>query len=304
MITAYNPGVNQIRLFGQKLWSDNFINEIKKIQNDPMEAVISLHMLPFNVISSGTANCVVGNYNSGIEMPVITTQFMSIEGGECTIAERFASALDYSPYTSVHIHIPFVGTIPLDIDYVMKRHLHLKYQIDVLTGAGTALLMCDNAILYSFPCNLAMTIPISSSNHQALYREIIQTSAQIGHTLVAGSTGSDKGRDARIGHGVVSSLESALNTVASKHSEVQKSGAITGVQGILDSFDTYLIFHRPIQSLAEKFAHFKGFPCNITYTLSSLSGYTEVEYAHLEGVTATDAEKDEIQTLLQAGVIL
>lgn len=303
-ITAYNPGINQLRLFGSKLWSDDFITEIKKIQNDPMEAVISLHMLPFNVISSGTANCVVGNYDSEISMPVISTQFMSVNGGEVDVTERFASALDYSPYTTAHIHIPFVGIVPLDIDYIMKKHLTLKYQVDVLTGGATAMLMCDNAILYSFPCNMAMTVPVSSSNHQALYREMIQTNAQIGHTIVAGATGSDKGRDARVGHGIVSSLESALNTVASKHSEVQKSGAITGVQGVLDSFETYLIFHRPVQSLADKFAHFKGFPCNITYTLSSLSGYTEVEYAHLEGVTALDAEKDEIQALLQSGVIL
>lgn len=310
-ITAYNPGVNQLRLLGGKLWSDAFFNEIKKIQNDPMEAVISLHMLPFNVISSGTANCMIGNYDSEITMPVIDTQFMSVDGGEITVNERFASALDYSPYTSVHIHIPFVGIVPLDIDFIMKKRLTLKYQVDVLTGAGTALLMCNDAILYTFPCNMAMTIPVSSSNHQALYREIIQTSAQLGHTVVgAANPTTDKhgamtsGAKASIGHGVVSTLESALNTVASKHSEVQKSGAITGVQGILDSFETYLIFHRPIQSLAERFGHFKGFPCNITYTLSALSGYTEVEYAHLEGVTATDEEKDELQALLQGGVIL
>ena len=311
LITAYRPSIVQLRLLANKLWSDDFINEIKKINNDPMEAVISLHQLPFHVTFSESADCKIGNYNSEISMPVIANQFLNISGGSFTVSERFASALDYSPYTSAHIHIPFVGIVPLDIDYVMKKTLTLNYQVDVLTGSAVAMLKCDNAILYTFPCNMAMTTPLTSSNHQALYREIIQTSASIGHTIVAGATGGrndggglTQGAKAGVGHGIVSSLESALNTVASKHSEVQKSGAITGVQGILDTYETYLIFHRPIQSLAQNFAHFKGFPCNITYTLSSLSGYTEVEYAHLEGVTATDEEKDEIQMLLQTGVIL
>ena len=304
LISAYKPNDTMLTQLGTKLWSANFVEEIKKINNDPMEAVISLHLLPFDVPTSTSKACKIGNYNTEINMPTITQQFVMFGGGDIDVRERFASALDYSPYTTAHIHIPFVGIVPLDIDYIMNKHLALRYQIDVLTGSAVAMLRCNDAILYTFPCNLAMTIPLTSSNHQALYREVIQTSAQVGHTIVAGATGSDKGRDARIGHGVVSSLESALNTVCSKHSEVQKSGSLTGVQGILDSYDTYLIFHRPIQSLAERFAHFKGFPCNITYNLSSLSGYTEVEYAHLEGVTATDAEKDEIQMLLQAGVLL
>ena len=311
LITAYHPSIVQLRLLANKLWSDNFFQEIKKINNDPMEAVISLHLLPFNVPVAGSANCKIGNYDSEISMGVIETQFLNISGGSFKVNERFASALDYSPYTSVHIHIPFVGIVPLDIDYVMKKQLILNYQVDVLTGSAVAMLKCDGAILYTFPCNMAMTTPLTSSNHQALYREIIQTSASVGHTIVAGATGGradggglTQGAKASVGHGMVSSLESALNTVASKHSEVQKSGSLTGVQGILDSYETYLIFHRPIQSLAQNFSHFKGFPCNITYNLSALSGYTEVEYAHLEGVTATDEEKNEIQMLLQTGVIL
>lgn len=311
LISAYNPSNSGLRILGEKLWSDFFIEEIKKINNDPMEAVISLHLLPFEVPAPTSAHCMVGNYDTGINMPVISQEFMYVEGGEFTVNERFASALDYSPYTKVYIHIPYVGIVPLDVDYIMKKHLHLKYQVDVLTGGAVAMLMCDNAILYNFPCNLAMTIPLTSSNHQALYRQVINASAQLGNMAVsAASPTTDKsgaptaGAIASVGHGAISSLESALNTVASKHSDVQKSGIITGVQGALDSFETYLIFHRPIQSLASNFGHFKGFPCNVTYTLSSLSGYTEVEYAHLEGVTALDAEKNEIQALLQSGVIL
>lgn len=304
LISAYNPSNSALRILGEKLWSDFFIDEIKKINNDPMEAVISLHLLPFEVLAPTSAHCMVGNYDTGINMPVISQEFVYVEGGQFMVNERFGSALDYSPYTSVYIHIPYVGIVPLDVDYIMKKNLHLKYQVDVLTGGAVAMLMCDNAILYNFPCNMAMTIPLTSSNHKALYDQMLNATASIAHMAISGGAAGGNVSPMAFGHSVVNATENALGVVTSKHSEVQKSGAITGVQGALDSFETYLIFHRPIQSLAEDFGHFKGFPCNITYTLSSLSGYTEVEYAHLEGVTATDAEKDEIQNLLYGGVIL
>lgn len=304
LISAYNPSNSALRILGEKLWSDFFIDEIKKINNDPMEAVISLHLLPFEVLAPTSAHCMVGNYDTEINMPVISQEFMYVEGGEFTVNERFASALDYSPYTKVYIHIPYVGIVPLDVDYIMKKHLHLKYQVDVLTGGAVAMLMCDNAILYNFPCNLAMSIPLTSSNHKALYDQLLNATASVAHMAIAGGASGGNVNPMTFGHSIVNATENALGIVTSKHSEVQKSGAITGVQGALDSFETYLIFHRPIQSLASNFGHFKGFPCNVTYTLSSLSGYTEVEYAHLEGVTALDAEKEEIQTLLRAGVIL
>ncbi len=304
LISAYNPSNSALRILGEKLWSDFFIEEIKKINNDPMEAVISLHLLPFEVLAPTSAHCMVGNYDTEINMPVISQEFVYVEGGEFTVNERFASALDYSPYTKVYIHIPYVGIVPLDVDYIMKKHLHLKYQVDVLTGGAVAMLMCDNAILYNFPCNLAMSIPLTSSNHKALYDQLLNATASVAHMAIAGGASGGNVNPMTFGHSIVNATENALGIVTSKHSEVQKSGAITGVQGALDSFETYLIFHRPIQSLASNFGHFKGFPCNVTYTLSSLSGYTEVEYAHLEGVTALDAEKEEIQTLLRAGVIL
>ena len=43
---------------------------------------------------------------------------------------------------------------------------------------------------------------------------------------------------------------------------------------------------------------------NITMSLGACSGITYVEQVHLEGITATSAEKAEIETLLKGGVIL
>jgi hypothetical protein len=56
--------------------------------------------------------------------------------------------------------------------------------------------------------------------------------------------------------------------------------------------------------MPKNFKQIKGYQSNITAVLSSLSGYTEVDFIHLENVKATDTELEEIETLLKEGVII
>lgn len=294
-ISAYNPTKAQLQEVAGVMWTDNFIEELKKIWNSPIEGIVSLHMLPFTPPTYGYANCKIGNYNTGISMKAIFSQYIKLQGGSMHVDERWCSALDYSPYTRAFIHIPFVGIQPVNIDDVMNKTIALEYVVDVLTGSGVAFLKCEDAVLHTYPCNMAMKIPFTMSDHQLLYQSLSNFAVSTGKAVAAGGNSPSA---------TAGAISSALNVVTSKHSTVQKSGVISSTYGMLDNFTAYIILHRPIQSLASNFGHFKGYPCNITYTLSSLSGYTEVEYAHLEGVTATDAEKEEIQSLLSQGVIL
>ena len=294
-ISAYNPTKVQLQQVASVMWTDNFIEELKKIWNSPIEGIISLHMVPFAPPTYGYANCKIGNYNTQISMKAIFSQYIKLQGGNIHVDERWCSALDYSPYTRAFIHIPFVGIQPVNIDDVMNKTVTLEYIVDVLTGSGVAFLKCNDAVLHTYPCNMSMKIPFTMSDHQLLYQSLTSMAGNVAKALAAGGNSPSANAGA---------LNSAMNVVLTKHSTVSKSGTISSTYGMLDNFTAYIILHRPIQSLASDFGHFKGYPCNITYTLSSLSGYTEVEYAHLEGVTATDAEKEEIQNLLSQGVIL
>ena len=98
---------------------------------------------------------------------------------------------------------------------------------------------------------------------------------------------------------------SAANAVSSSKVTTQRVGNISGGVSLMDDFVPYLIVHRPIQSLAQNYAQNKGYTSNISAALSSLNGYTEVEYIHLDGISgATDAELNEIERLLKEGVII
>lgn len=292
-IRVYEPTASQLQALAGELWSDSFVDTIKKIQNDPMEAVISLHSIPFSV-AGGTATCKIGNYTSGVTMPVVAGQFAKRNLGSIHIPEHWASALDYAPYVTIDIYLPYIGVRSLQVDDVIGKTLSIEYNVDVLSGATVANIKCGSSVLYTFNTSLILEHPISQSSFAPMYQSIVGAA---GNVLSGyGSAGAPGAAGSVIG--------SAINVALSKQHSVSRGGSIGGSSGCLGGFTPYLIIHRPIQSLASGFAHFKGYPSNITGTISSVSGYTEVESVHLNNITCTDAERDEIMALLYNGVIV
>lgn len=293
-IAMYSPTLAQLQQLGAKLWSDDFLDNFLKLWNDPMEAIISLGLVPFTPSSSGSTVCQIGNYNTTISMPRVTSQYMTLSCGSVFIDEFWGNALDYGPYTSAELFLPFVGMRDIDIDDVMDKTVEIDYNIDILGGESIAYVTVNNRVLYDYRCNLQTSVPISSSSYANLYSGILSAVKGIAIGAAAGG-----GMGAAAG-----ALTSAVNVVTSKHSTIDRGGELSPNAGTLGLLTPYIILHRPVQSLPSNFGHFKGYPSNITKTLGSVSGYTEVEYIHLDGISATQDEKDEINDLLRSGVII
>lgn len=292
-IRVYNPTSAQLQSLASKLWAHDFVNTIEKIMNDPMEAMITLHSVPFQIVGGANANIEVGNYDTQISAKTVTTQYYTLDCGNISVPEHWASALDYSPYTNIDIFMPFVGVRPLQIDDVMKRVLNLKYNIDILTGSAIAMLKCGDSVLYTYNTQIHTEIPYTMSS----YGKLLQSLVGVAGTAIGATAG---GAGAVIGGGI----GGALGTAMTKHSDISRGGALGGAVGVMGDFTPYLIIHRPIQSLASEFASKKGYPSNITATLSSVSGYTVIDKIHLTNIDCTDTERDEIHALLKEGVIL
>lgn len=292
-IRVYQPTSAQLQSLAGELWSDSFINTIKKIQNDPMEAIISLHSLPFSV-AGGNATCKIGNYTSGVTMPVVAGQYAKRNLGSIYIPEHWASALDYAPYVDIQIFLPFLGVRALQVDDVIGKTLTVEYNVDVISGATVICIMCGNSVLYTYNTSLISSHPISQSSFAPLFQSIVGATGNIlsGYGM-AGAPGA-----------VGAVIGSGINVALSKQHSISRGGSIGGNSGCLGNFTPYLIIHRPIQSLASGFGHFKGYPSNITGTIGSVTGYTEVESVHLNGIKCTDNERAEIEALLYNGVIV
>jgi hypothetical protein len=99
-------------------------------------------------------------------------------------------------------------------------------------------------------------------------------------------------------------LNIASTAVNSMKPNIEKSGSLSGTSGLMGIQTPYLIITRPKQAIPANQNKFIGYPAFLTDYLGNLSGYTEIEEIHLEGISATGAELSEIETILKGGVIL
>ena len=297
MIKGYVIGSPQLQAMQNTLWNMSIFDiatQFQKLVTEPLQCMISLAALPVTPTTTGTLEHVkLGSFDTGAEAYKITGQYVIVDCGSLNLKEYWGSALDYAPYTDIDIFLPFVGMRTIRIEDAQAMTLVVKYYVDVLTGSCIAFVKCGQSVLYSFTGNCLQHIPVTSQSSDLL-KNSISAAGALGVGL---ATGNPAAAAAGAAYG-------AINTATSKN-HVQRSGDLAGSAGILGEYTPYVIIHRPVQSLAKGYNQFKGYPCNVTYSLQNLRGYTEVEHIHLTNISgATDTELQEIEQLLKSGVIL
>ena len=299
-IHAFAVNTNTLTQLFQKLWSTSLFDMAtwQKLVSSPLDCIISLHCLPVLPTLGGDRDIWFGNFNTELSSKIISSQYVTIDCGSLTLQKFFGSAMDFSPYTRVSIFCPFSGIHDLATEDVQGSTIHVKYHIDVLTGDCLIMIKCGQSVLYKFTGNMKMQIPITSRDDNALGNTIKGSLGMIGGAIIGGAVGSAPGA-------IAGATLSAAASVAMHKETVSRSGEIISNTGLMDDFRPYLIIHRPQQSLAVNYNKFKGYPSNITMTLGSCTGYTEVEHIHLTGISgATDTELKEIEQMLKTGVII
>lgn len=295
LYAIYNPTLEQINSFGAWLWSDNFIEQIKKLFSDPMQAIIGLHKVYATPATNGTQNIKVGYLDSGVPAKVVSNQYTDIDCGTVSLSEYFYNVFDYAPYTSVHLYLPFIGIVGLDVADVMRSSIHIVYHIDVLSGACLAevKVIRDSfgGTLYQYAGNASVTLPISSGSYMGIVSSIAGIAGGIAGTIASGGS-------------ALPLLASSAGSLLNAHTNVEHSGGFSGNVGAMGAKIPYLIISRPQVEMANNFERYIGYPANMTTTLSACSGYVKVVECHLENINATDAELTEIDSILKEGVIL
>lgn len=295
LYAIYNPTLSQINAFGAWLWSDNFIEQIKKLFNDPMQAIIGLHKVYASPATSGAQNIKVGYLDSGVSANVVSNQYTTIDCGTVTLSEYFHNVFDYAPYTQINLYLPFIGIVNLDNADVMRSSIHIIYHVDVLSGACLAEVKVtrDGAggTLYQYTGNASVTMPISSGSYMGIVTSIASIAGGIAGTIASGGA-------------ALPMLASAAGSALNARAKVEHSGGFSGNAGAMGGKIPYLIISRPQVALAKNFQKYIGYPANYTTKLSNCSGYVKVLECHVENVNATNTELTEIESLLKEGVLV
>ena len=299
LANLYNPTLAQVKQFSRWLWGSDGLNldQLKKLLQDPMQAIIGLHVMYATPTTGADRDIQVGYINSGVQSKIVTEQYTEIDCGTVTINEYFGDARDYSPYTQVYCYLPFIGIVELNADDVVNSTLGIKYKIDVLTGCCLAQLTVKkyglNAVLYTYTGNCAVQMPITSGNY-------LSTVSSLLGAVVSGAAAVATG--GALAPVAVGAAANAMGGGA--RASVAMSGSLGSNAGAMGIRKPYLIIKRVESADANGYNEFYGYPTNKRVNLSQLTGYVRVKEINLSGTNATEDEQNEIVTLLKEGVIL
>ena len=293
---VYNPTQAQLNSFGAWLWSSDFVEQLKKLFADPMQAIIGVHKVFATPSTGGSQTIKCGYLDSGVSSAVVTNQYSTVDCGSASLREYFGNVFDYDPFTKVSIFLPFIGIVPLNTADVMRSTISVKYKVDVITGACLAEVSVSRdgagGILYTYGGSAIVTYPVSSGSYVGAVQAALSTAIGIGSAIATG--GASLGASA----GMV------LGGLSHAKTQVQHSGQFSGCSGAMGGKKPYLIISRPQTRTPQKIAEYEGIPTNSIHQLSVCNGFTKVKEVHITSKTAYDNELQEIESLLKTGVII
>ncbi len=293
---VYNPTQAQVDSFGAWLWSSDFIEQIKKLFNDPMQAIIGIHKVFAAPAIGGTATIKCGYIDSGVSSNYISNQYAYVDCGTVDLSEYFGNVFDYGPYTDVNLYLPFIGIVSLNVADVMRSQINVKYSVDVISGACLAevRVMRDGAggTLYQYAGDCAVRYPISSGSYMGLVSGILGVAGGIVSGVMSG------------GAALPLAAGAVLSGISHAKTNVQHSGGFSGNAGAMGAKKPYLIIERPQSAVAEGYGPYQGIGANQIKTVGEMTGFfkmSDVRTDNIEGASAD--EIDAIRALLSQGVI-
>lgn len=290
----YHPTQAQVDSFGAWLWSPDFIDQVLKIFNNPMESIIGLHKIYATPIDAGTSTIHVGYLDSEVPSAYVEQQYVDVDCGTVNLSEQFGNALDYIA-TDVKLYLPFVGIVPLNVNEVMRSSVNVTYGVDVLTGACLARVKVsrdgNSSIMYQYSGNCAVQYPISSGSYMGIVSSILGIAGSVAATVATGG-------------GVAPLAIGAASAAMGAHTSVQNSGNFSGNAGAMGGKIPYLIVERAQSALATDFPAFEGYPANDKVKIGNCSGFVRGKVSHIVGVSATDTELDEIAEYIASGILV
>lgn len=284
--SVYNPTQGEVNSFGAWLWSSDFVEQLKKMFNDPMQAIIGIHKVFATPETGARANIKCGYIDSGVSALTVSSQYTEVNCGSVSLLEYFGNVFDYHPYTSVRVFLPFIGIVPLNVADVMRSTISIKYKVDVITGACIAEISVNRdahkSVIYTYSGSAIVSYPLSSGS----YAGVISAAIGVATSLISGS--------------VIGAVASASTARA----KTEVNGSFSGAPGAMGGKKPYLIITRPISKLAYGENTFDGYPSGETELIGNCVGFIRCFDVHLRIDTATDMELDEIKELLLDGVRL
>ena len=281
-VKLYKITKANLTALSEYMLKDDFLTNIKKLYADPMDAIISLYTFPIN--ATGTAGVITtSGVSTGINAVQINNSIIDIDCGTVALKEYWGSFLDYE--TKISLFLPYVGIQAISTDDFMNDIIHVVYRVDLLSGGFVVFVKNSKGIVHQTAGNMAYHMPVTSIDYSQMYSALITGAVGIA------ATGNAAGK-----------ITGTMSTIQNFHPQIQMSGNFGGNTGICSNKKPYLIIERPVPNVPANYSAIKGNTSNVTVTLGNCSGFTQISDMQIKYISATDAEKEQILSLLKSGV--
>lgn len=297
LTSTYKVTEAQLQALGSFLWSADLFDNIRLVNNSPIENIVSVKALPIDI--DGSASTInLGNVNSGVSGIKINNNYVKKTIGSIFVPRIYSNFADYE-HCNIYLYLPLIGTITdLNPREIVGYKITLKYCFDVISGDCLAMIfnnrgsknekVTENCIGI-YKGNASIDIPLTSSNRAQLQAGYIADTVSGVASIASGN--------------VFGAVFSGLSAI-SRQNISRTNGAVSGVcaQGLPKK--AYLTIVENATQIPSGYAKTYGRPCNLTKKLGSLSGFTVVDKGiHLSHINCTYEEKEEMRDLLAKGVI-
>ena len=291
---TYAMSKERTQALGAKIWSQDYFN-VLKIQDNPIENIISVKAFPFSM--TGTEQSIqIGNVDIGVNALAVTKTTVKISIGSIKITEKYGSFLDYAPYTSIQLFLPYSGFVEMDTTQIMNTMLKVELVVDLITGACKYIIYADGICISEVDGNMGIDIPMTSTNRAQTDLAVLQNT--VNGAMNAGVALLSKNPIGAIGSVVNTALDGAQASYSSS-----RSGNASSACSSYSQRNIFVIINRPNYSSVKSFGHTRGYVCNRTLKIGDLKGFTLVDNnIDLTSISATKNELDELRNLLASGV--
>ena len=307
-------------------------------------AITGLIMIPKTIPSGYKQNRVFALGNCGVKNPNAswTTYALGGDGAYANadllmnsiiewtvqlnpIYHYYDNYLDFAPYSTASLYIPYIGTQVLPINIIQSTkdkivNLKLSFRLNCINGDLICILMVDGVPMTHWNGNCARNIKVSVNDDSQAIREgvngiLSMVSMNLGNTgmySTSMSAGQVNNGNANIidshtrsspssGSLSVSGVPSVPSAITSSQHLIG-SACSTGELGWIDSQNIYLTVERPQWWRPNDYGDLIGYPTKKIARLGSIKGFAKVIQCHVR-CSGTTSEKEELMGKLAEGVI-
>ena len=306
--TFYALSESELKSFANELWTadENKFNQIIQglmlMGENPMDGIISLQLYPFSLINlsslATTQPIQIGRTQLNTTASKIKGLNAVIDLGSINLRNYFDSFLDYEPYSTATLYIPYCGSIQLSLNDTIGKTISIKLIVDYNSGICTAVVFSDGIPIVYKNGVIGQQISVTGTDNATMASNAISSSLN----MLNNATNFIAG-----GKNVSSTIQNSANLLASSfdysamRTIYQTQGANSSQINMYQPQKPHIIINLAEFDVADDFGQYHGFRCDFYEFINSLNGYVETDTPILTNINATEEEKNIIIELMRGG---